>query len=103
VLGLRPPAPGKVPGTRRLPEALRGNRLVERLQAGDAGLVDPPPCSPELDPATGVRNGATLPAYSIALADRLVELLQGGAFPLVLGGDCSRARGTRSSRCSAPV
>jgi arginase len=89
VLGLRPPAPGRVPGARRLPEALRGNRLVERLQAADAGRVDPPPYSPQRDPATGVRNGATLPGYSIALADRLVELLRDGAFPLVLGGDCS--------------
>lgn len=89
VLGLRPPAPGRVPGARRLPEALRANRLVERLQAADTGRVDPPPYSPQLDPVTGVRNGATLPGYSIALADRLVELLRDGAFPLVLGGDCS--------------
>jgi arginase len=89
VLGLRPPAPGRVPGARRLPEALRGNRLVERLQATDAGRVDPPPYSPEVDPATGVRNGATIPGYSIALADRVVELLRAGSFPLVLGGDCS--------------
>jgi arginase len=89
VLGLRPPAPGRVPGARRLPEALRGNRLVERLRAGDAGRVDPPPYSPEIDPASGVRNGATIPAYSAALADRLIELLGAGAFPLVLGGDCS--------------
>jgi arginase len=89
VLGLRPPAPGKVPGARRLPEALRGNRLVERLRAGDAGRVDPPPYALAIDPATGVRNGAAIPAYSTALADRLVELLRGGAFPLVLGGDCS--------------
>jgi arginase len=89
VLGLRPPAPGRVPGARRLPEALRANRLVERLRAADAGRVDPPPYSPEVDPVTGVRNGATIPAYSAALADRLVELLQDGVFPLVLGGDCS--------------
>ena len=89
MLGLRPPAPGRVPGARRLPEALRGNRLVDRLQAADAGRVDPPPYSPEVDPVTGVRSGATLPGYSTALADRVVELLRDGAFPLVLGGDCS--------------
>jgi arginase len=89
VLGLRPPAPGRVPGARRLPEALRGNRLVERLGADDAGRVVPPPWSPEVDPATGIRNGAAIPGYSVALADRLVELLDSGAFPLVLGGDCS--------------
>jgi arginase len=89
VLGLRPPAPGRVPGARRLPEALRGNRLVERLRAADAGRVVPPPYSPAVDPATGVRNGATMPGYTVALADRLVELVGAGAFPLVLGGDCS--------------
>jgi arginase len=89
VLGLRPPAPGRVPGARRLPEALRAHRLVERLRASDAGLVEPPPYSPELDPVTGVRNGAAIGGYSVALADRVVELLGGDAFPLVLGGDCS--------------
>jgi arginase len=89
VLGLRPPAPGKVPGALRLPEALRANRLLERLGAGDAGRVDPPPYAPELDPVTGVRNGASIPGYSLALADRVGELLRDGAFPLVLGGDCS--------------
>jgi arginase len=89
VLGLRPPAPGRVPGARRLPEALRGNRLVERLGATDAGRVEPPPYSPEVDPVTGVRNGAVIPGYSVALADRLEGLVQAGSFPLVLGGDCS--------------
>jgi arginase len=89
VLGLRPPAPGRVPGARRLPEALRANRLVERLGAADAGRVDPPPYSPELDPATGVRNGTAIAAFSVALADRLAGLLGSSAFPLVLGGDCS--------------
>ena len=89
VLGLRPPAPGRVPGARRLPEALRGHRLVERLGAADAGRVEPPPYSPAIDPVTGVRNGAAIPGYSIALADRLEELVRAGSFPLVLGGDCS--------------
>jgi arginase len=89
VLGLRPPAPGKVPGARRLPEALRRHRLLERLGAADGGRVEPPPYRPDIDPASGVRNGDTLPGYTIALADRLVELLRAGAFPLVLGGDCS--------------
>jgi arginase len=89
VLGLRPPAPGRVPGCWRLPEALRRHGLVERLRAADAGGVEPPPYRPGIDPATGVRNGDTLPGYSIALADRLQALLGTGAFPLVLGGDCS--------------
>jgi arginase len=89
VLGLRPPAPGRVPGARRLPEALRGHRLLERLGAADAGRVEPPPYSPAIDPVTGVRNGAAIPGYSTALADRLEELVRADSFPLVLGGDCS--------------
>jgi arginase len=89
VLGLRPPAPGKVPGCWRLPGALRGHGLLERLGAADAGRVEPPPYRPEVDPATGVRNGDTMPGYSVRLANRIQELLDAGAFPLVLGGDCS--------------
>ena len=78
-----------MPGCWRLPGALRRHGLLGRLGAADAGRVEPPPYRPELDPATGVRNGDTMPGYSIALADRLEELLDAGAFPLVLGGDCS--------------
>jgi arginase len=50
--------------------------------------VTPPPYSPDYD-ATGTRNGLAVAAYSLRLADRLGELLDAGAFPLVLGGDCS--------------
>jgi arginase len=89
VLGLRPPAPGRLPGSRRLPAALRGQGLVERLGAADAGRVEPPPYRPEIEPATGARNGAAIAAYSATLADRIGELLGQGRFPLVLGGDCS--------------
>jgi arginase len=89
VLGLRPPAPGRLPGSRRLPDALRGRGLVERLGAADAGRVEPPPYRPEIEPATGVRNGAAIAGYSVALADRIGELLGQGRFPLLLGGDCS--------------
>jgi arginase len=89
VLGLRPPAPGRLPGSRRLPDALRGQGLVERLGAADAGRVEPPPYHPEIEPATGVRNGTAIAGYSAALADRIGELLGQGRFPLLLGGDCS--------------
>ena len=39
VLGLRPPAPGRVPGCWRLPEALRRHGLVERLHAAAGAEV----------------------------------------------------------------
>jgi arginase len=88
-LGLPPPASGRVPGCRQLPEALRREGIVDRLGAVDAGRVEPAPYSAELDPLTGVRNGATIPGFSVRLADRVEQLLRAGSFPLVLGGDCS--------------
>ncbi|MBE2318676.1 arginase family protein [Solirubrobacter sp. CPCC 204708] len=82
-LGLRQLRPGVEPGARRLADALRACGLVERLGGRDAGRVEAPPWTslPE--------NRAKIPAYTVALADRLGELLRAGEKPLVLGGDCS--------------
>lgn len=88
-LGLRPPAPGREPGCRRLAEVFRAHGIRERLGAAEGGAVSAPPYSPDVDPETGVRNGATIPEYSRRLADRIGELVEGGGFPVVLGGDCS--------------
>lgn len=88
-LGLRPPAPGKQPGVYRLPEALRAKGLLRRLGALDGGRVEAPPYSPGPDPATGYRNGTAIAGYSLALAERVVDILRAGSFPVVLGGDCS--------------
>jgi arginase len=82
-LGLRAPAPGVEPGTRRLAEALRACGIVERLGARDAGRVQAPPYR-EL-----TVNRSALPGFSRALAERLGALLDGGEWPFVLGGDCS--------------
>ncbi len=87
-LGLRPPAPGRVPGVYKLPEALRGQGLLERLGALEGGRVEPPAYAPDPDLATGFRNGTSLAGYSLALAERVAEIVQAGSFPLVLGGDC---------------
>jgi arginase len=82
-LGLRPPAPGYEPGVRRLADALRACGLVKRLDADDAGRVDAPAyVSVEV-------NRAALPGYTRVLAERVGALLDAGAQPLVLGGDCS--------------
>jgi arginase len=88
-LGLKPPLPGKEPGVKGLARALRAAGIVAGLNARDGGVVIPPPYSPEIDPDTGVRNSGALGEYSIALAERVGSLLGEGAFPLVLGGDCS--------------
>ena len=87
-LGLRPPEPGSVPGVYKLPGALRDCGIVERIGGQLAGVVVPPRYRVEWD-GRSVRNGAAIAAYSVALAARVGGILDGGAFPVVLGGDCS--------------
>jgi arginase len=83
-------AAGRPGGVERLPDALRGAGLRERLGAEDAGRLLPGSTySPERDEATGLLNPAGLERFSLALADRLMPLLARGRFCLVLGGDCS--------------
>jgi arginase len=81
-LGLRPPAEGVAPGVYKLAGALRDRGIVRRLDAEDGGVVTPPRYTPTgREPAVGV--------YSRQLADRVEQWLDRGAFPVVLGGDCS--------------
>lgn len=88
-LGLRPPAEGAVPGVYKLAGALRNERLLERLSAAEGGVVVPPRYYAHWEPGDGVRNEQAIQRFSLRLADRLTALLDQGAFPLVLGGDCS--------------
>jgi arginase len=88
-LGLKPPSPGKEPGVKNMPGALRAHGIVQRLRAKDAGTVVPPTYDSAVDPVIRVRNAKQVRNYSLLLADRIGELLSHGRFPLVLGGDCS--------------
>jgi arginase len=88
-LGLRPPAEGAVPGVYKLAGALRDQRLLERLGAREGGVVVPPRYHSQWEPGAGVRNEEAIARYSRRLAERLERLLDDGAFPVVLGGDCS--------------
>jgi arginase len=89
-LGLRPPAPLTVPGCYKLAGALRDQGLLRRLGAEDAGYVVPPRYERgEWKPGDGVFNAPGIASYSVKLADRVGALLDGGAFPVVLGGECS--------------
>lgn len=88
-LGLRPPRPGAEPGVSGLARSLRGRALLDRLGAIDGGQVPRLPYSPDPDPLTGFRNGASLARYTSSLAAHTRDLVQAGRFALVLGGDCS--------------
>ena len=77
-------------GVEQLPSALLRHGLAERLHARRAGRVAPRvPRSAERDPQTKTLNAAAIASYTRDLANAVGPLLDGGDFPLVLGGDCS--------------
>lgn len=83
ILGLKPT------GVDRLPQALRENRLAERVAARYAGRFEPLPYSDERDASTGTLNARAIASWSPRLADAIGDVLDRAEFPLVLGGDCS--------------
>jgi arginase len=83
VLGLRPT------GVERMAEALSSAGLVDRLGARTAGEVSVPPYDSRRDPVTGMLNPPGIAEFTHRLADEVGRLLDEGAFPIVLGGDCS--------------
>ncbi|MER5733735.1 arginase family protein [Streptomyces sp. NPDC002138] len=89
-LGLRPPAPGAVPGVYKLAGALREQGLLARLGAREGGVLVPPRYDRgDWREGDGVFHAPALAAYTVALADRIEKHLRDGEFPVVLGGDCS--------------
>jgi arginase family enzyme len=89
-LGLRPPTVTSVPGCAKAPGALRDQGLLTRLGARDAGCLTPPRYDPgDWRPGDGVAHATEIAAYSRALADRIGAIIDGGEFPVILGGDCS--------------
>ncbi|MER5278203.1 arginase family protein [Streptomyces sp. NPDC002809] len=89
-LGLRPPAPGTVPGCYKLAGALREQRIVQRIGASEGGVVVPPRYDRGAwQEGDGVFNAAAIARYTRTLADRVEQHVRVGDFPLVLGGDCS--------------
>lgn len=83
ILGLRPT------GVERLSARLIENGLVDRLGARHAGRVEPPPYSPRRDPDTLTLNASAIAGWTPRLADAVEAVLDGGEFPILLGGDCS--------------
>jgi arginase len=76
-------------GVEALPEALLAAGLAERLGARRGDRLATPSFDPEIDPETGLLNPRGLRDYAPGLADAVGAVLDDGAFPIVLGGDCS--------------
>ncbi len=93
VLGLFPR------GVEGLAGALLEAGLREGLGARRVGLVAPPAYDRRRDPESGLLNPESLRDYSTALADAVEPLLASGAFPVVLGGDCSILLGCMLATC----
>lgn len=89
-LGLRPPAPDRVPGTYKAPDALMNAGLLTMLNAIDGGRIEPRPYAPDIEAATNVRNRRAICLYSWFIAQMVSSLVPDGvSFPLLIGGDCS--------------
>jgi arginase len=88
-LGLRPPSPGHEPGTWKAPEALRKAGLLDGLMPARMHEMVRPVYRFEAQEGTSVRNGKEMRDFSEKLAHQVADVLSRGAFPLVLGGDCS--------------
>ena len=89
-LGLRPPAPGVVPGCYKLAGAVRDRGFLGRIGARDAGHLVPPRYDLSgWDEGQGIFNAAGVALYTRRLAERIAGILDAGEFPVILGGDCS--------------
>jgi arginase len=83
VLGL------KQTGVDKLAERLLALGFAEQIAARHAGRLDTPPYDPEIDPETRTLNAQAIASWSPKLADAVESVLDGGEFPVILGGDCS--------------
>ena len=88
-IGISPYDDGTPRRLSEAPQALREAGLAAALGATDAGDVTPEPYRDFVRPSVGARNQPEVQRYSDALAARVASTLATGAFPIVLGGDCS--------------
>lgn len=85
-----PSALGLSPGTvEHLPDALLDAGLARRLDATRHARLAVPPYSAQRDPVTQMLNAPRIRDFAIMLADLVGPVVKRGAFPVVLGGDCS--------------
>ncbi len=103
-LGLRPPAPGREPGTWRAPQALTEAGLVEAVRPATVFDLGRPTYDPAPGVGTRLLNGHAMRAFNLALAGLVERALGLGRFPLVVGGDCAILLGALAGvRRAGPV
>ena len=88
-LGLRPPRAGHQPGTWRAPQTLIAAGLAAAARASRVIAIERPVYSFDSQPGTRIRNGRSIRAFSLRLAEVVRSVLGSGGFPVVIGGDCS--------------
>lgn len=88
-LGLRPLRPGHEPGTWRAPMALTEAGLVDALLPAHVVDLSRPDYDSGEQAGTRLRNGHTIRAFNLGLADAVHSALAADDFPIVIGGDCS--------------
>jgi arginase len=76
-------------GVQLLSATLLGNGLARQLGVERRLRVAPPLFTGTRDPETKVLHARELVSYARHLADAVGEVIDQGAFPLILGGDCS--------------
>ncbi len=88
-LGLSPPEAGVEPGTWQAPATLMAAGVAAALRAQNITQLPRPRYQATSQRGTRIRNGRILRPYLLSLAATVRAALQKGAFPIVIGGDCS--------------
>jgi arginase len=87
-LGLSPVGSSQQ-GTWRAPHSLLQAGLAAALETDEVVALERPTYQFEAQPGTRIRNGVSIRAFSLQLAEKVADILRRGRFPLVIGGDCS--------------
>jgi arginase len=92
-LGLRPPSPGQIPGTRFMPQTLVNAGLLQDVPLAAHVRLPEPPYAYEPDDDSGVRNHREMIRFTRRLDEAVTAALRAGRLPVVIGGDCSALLG----------
>jgi arginase family enzyme len=87
-LGLSPVG-NKQQGAWRAPQALMDAGLARALGTDEVISLERPRYQFDAQPGTRIRNGVSIRAFSLQMAEKAADIIRRGRFPVVVGGDCS--------------